>query len=42
MWEVFSGGKNPYPGISPLEVIKYLDNGERLEMPNNMACSSEM
>ena len=42
MWEIFSGGKNPYPGLSPQEVIKYLDEGNRLVIPSNVACSNEM
>lgn len=42
MWEVFSGGRSPYPGISPREVVRYLDDGERLDAPKNAACSNEM
>ena len=42
MWEIFSAGKNPYPGVDPFTLIKYLDNGERLEKPANAACSQEM
>ena len=42
MWEIFSGGKTPYPGLNPREVVNYLDKGDRLEMPKNAACSNEM
>ena len=42
MWEIFSGGKTPYPGLNPQEVVKLIDTGNRLEIPNNAACSNEM
>ena len=42
MWEVFSGGKAPYPGIDPLTLIQNLENGAKLPMPNNAACTEEM
>ena len=42
MWEVYSAGKNPYPGVDPFTLIKYLDDGGRLEKPTNAACSQEM
>ena len=41
-WEVFSGGKMPYPGVCPLELIKMLSKGERMDIPENAACSKEM
>ena len=41
-WEVFSLGKIPYPGLDPLSVVKLLDSGGRLLIPNNAACSEEM
>ena len=41
-WEVFSLGKNPYPGMSPKEVVCMLDDGERLSKPSNAACTIEM
>ena len=41
-WEVFSLGKNPYPGVDPFSLIKYLEKGERLAKPLNEACSQEM
>ena len=42
MWEAFSGGKAPYPGLNPQEVVTFLDSGTRLDIPNNAACSDEM
>ena len=41
-WEVFSLGKNPYPGVDPFSLIRYLERGERLDKPLNAACSQEM
>ena len=41
-WEVFSLGKNPYPGVDPFSLIRYLERGERLDKPLNAACSEEM
>ena len=41
-WEVFSTAKTPYPGIHPKSLIAELENGERLPMPNNAACSDSM
>ena len=41
-WEVFSLGKNPYPGVDPFSLIRYLERGERLDKPLNEACSQEM
>ena len=37
-WEVFSGGKTPYPGINPVSLVRILEDGERLEKPANAAC----
>ena len=42
MWEIFSVGKNPYPGIDPFTLIKFLNSGGRLSKPANAACSQEM
>ena len=42
MWEIFSGGKTPYPGVDPFTLIRFLDNGGRLDKPNTAACSQEM
>ena len=41
-WEVFSLGRNPYPGVGPFSIIRYLERGERLDKPLNAACSQEM
>ena len=41
-WEVFSLGKNPYPGVDPFSLIRYLERGERLDKPLNAACSMDM
>ena len=41
-WEVFSLGKNPYPGVDPFSLIRYLERGERLDKPLNAACSQEV
>ncbi|CAI8006720.1 Tyrosine-protein kinase transforming protein SEA [Geodia barretti] len=41
-WEVFSLGKNPYPGVDPFSLIRYLERGERLDKPLNAACSQEI
>ena len=42
MWEIFSGGKAPYPGINPTSVIQELEKGYRMPKPYNFACSNEM
>eukprot|EP00731_Ephydatia_muelleri_P015946 Em0009g370a len=41
-WEVFTLGKIPYPGVTPFSLVKYLDEGGRLENPSNAACSDEI
>jgi serine/threonine protein kinase len=41
-WEVFSGGRIPYAGVSPLTLVRELLEGHRLYRPNNAACSGEM
>ena len=41
-WEVFTGGKQPYPGIRPLQVSELLESGQRMSIPANSACSKEM
>ena len=42
MWEIFSGGKTPYPGIDPLTLVQSLETGKRMLKPNNTACTDEM
>ncbi len=41
-WEVFSGGKTPYPGVHPASLTRMLEGGYRLEQPNNTACPADM
>ena len=41
-WEIFSGGKMPFGGLTPLSLPKLLRDGERMEAPDNQACSDEM
>ena len=41
-WEVFSLGRTPYPGVDPFTLIKFLNNGGRLDRPANAACSQKM
>ena len=41
-WELFTGGKNPYPGVDPVSLPNLLESGHRLDKPNNAACSEEM
>ena len=41
-WETFSGGEIPYPGIRPSAITRYLESGQRLEKPNNKACTDEV
>lgn len=40
-WEVFSGGKVPYGGLSPTYMPKLLKDGERMGAPINAACSND-
>jgi len=42
MWEIFSGGKSPYPGIDPLTLMQLLEAGQRMRKPTNAACTEEM
>ena len=42
MWEIFSLGKTPYPGIDPFTLVRFLNGGGRLSKPVNAACSQEM
>uniref|UniRef100_A0A1X7UUM2 SRCR domain-containing protein n=1 Tax=Amphimedon queenslandica TaxID=400682 RepID=A0A1X7UUM2_AMPQE len=41
-WEVFSLGKTPYPGLDPSGLVELLDNGGRLQPPQNGASSQEI
>ena len=42
MWEVFSGGKAPYPGTDPVTLLQWLETGQRMPKPYNSACTDEM
>ena len=42
MWEIFSGGKAPYPGTDPSSLLQKLEEGDRMPKPNNAACTEEM
>jgi serine/threonine protein kinase len=42
MWEVFSGGKSPYPGTNPVTLVQMLEEGGRLPKPYNSACSDKI
>ena len=41
-WEIFTGGKVPYGGLTPMSLLKMLQEGYRMEKPNNAACSQKM
>ena len=41
-WEVFSGGRIPYAAIKPSSILGLIQQGDRLEMPDNSACSDDM
>ena len=42
MWEIFSGGENPYPAVDSIALTQMLKNGRRLDAPPNAACNPEM
>lgn len=42
MWEVFSGGLIPYPGMDVVTLMKFLEDGKRMDIPANAACTNEM
>ena len=42
MWEIFSGGKGPFPGTDPLTLMQRLEEGDRMPKPYNAACTEEM
>ncbi len=42
MWEVFSGGQIPYPGVDVVTLVKFLQRGSRLDSPVNAACTTDM
>ena len=42
MWEIFTCGRIPYSGVPAMSLLRTLQRGERLERPDNEACSDEM
>ena len=42
MWEIFSGGKAPFPGTNPVNLMQMLEEGDRMPKPNSAACTEEM
>ena len=42
MWEVFSVGRLPYPGVQLVSLLQLLEDGHRLARPTNVACSDDM
>ena len=42
VWEIFSGGKAPYPGVDPLTLMQLLESGRRMNKPANAAFSDEL
>ncbi|XP_064398809.1 fibroblast growth factor receptor-like [Halichondria panicea] len=42
VWEVFNGGRTPYPAVDPHSLIQLLGEGRRLEKPLTAACATEM
>jgi serine/threonine protein kinase len=42
MWEIFSGGKAPYPGTDLFTLMRSLEHGHRMPPPYNSACSREI
>ena len=41
-WEVFGGGRIPYPGVNSVELPRMLNEGLRLDYPSNAANTPEM
>ena len=42
MWEIFSGGKTPYPNTTPITFMQSLEQGQQMAQPCNAACTEEM
>ena len=40
-WEVFSGGRIPYPAVDVMSILQLHEKGTRLEKPANAACTPE-
>ena len=41
-WEIFSGGKTPYPGIHPMDLLIQLERGYRMMKPVNITCTDQV
>ena len=41
-WEIFTGGKVPYPSIHPRDLPQKLEEGHRMEKPENAACTEDV
>ena len=41
-WEIYTGGKLPYPGVHPVALLNLIESGERLKKPKNLACCDDM
>jgi len=41
-WELFTGGRIPYPGVDPVSLPNLLENGLKLDKPRNAACNEEL
>ena len=41
-WEIFSGGKVPYPSVNIKDLSMLISEGVRLHKPENAALSTEM
>ena len=40
LWEIYSLGRNPYPGVGNSEMLKFLEEGKRMEKPK--VCPDEI
>ncbi len=41
-WEIFNGGRKPYPDIKTKEFLQQLLGGYRMQKPHNQACTDAM
>ena len=42
VWELFTCGSVPYSGIPVVSILRALKAGQKLDKPDNAACSNEM
>ena len=40
-WEIFTGGKISYGGLTPMSLPKHFQEGYHMDKPNNAACSQK-